>query len=207
MDEGKRETYEGSENTDSTTRIILYVLCLYIAALLCVVTAQTAEATIAEALDNSQLVWTTGGTEPWRPETWITRYDGDAAWIGELSGRGLSWVETMVQGAGTLEFHWKVSGADQGVGSLKFYIDGDLAPGGEITGTTGWVSQTYTLPGDPDTVHTLRWVYVRKNEGAWYADNAYLDKVVWSAASAASAEEQIAVSETLLPAARGPELK
>jgi len=180
MDYLTKDYGEGMGDRQTVTRVILYLLFLYTLALTSMLMAYEAEAVIGEAVDNTALAWNTGGTETWRPESWISRYGGDAAWIGELSGRGVSWIETKVEGRGTLSFHWKVSGAGLGIGALHFYIDGELAEEGRITGTTAWQERTYELAGAPETVHTLRWVYIRKNNGPWYGDNGYLDLVRWT---------------------------
>jgi len=63
---------------------------------------------LSEALD-TDLSFTTGGSADWFAQTTTTRYDGDAAQSGDISHSQDSWMQTTVNGAGTVKFYWKVS--------------------------------------------------------------------------------------------------
>ncbi len=62
--------------------------------------------TLAEALDTTNLVWTTGGDAPWFAQTTNT-YDGvDAVRSGIIGSNETSWIETTVMGPATVSF-WR----------------------------------------------------------------------------------------------------
>jgi YD repeat-containing protein len=75
---------------------------------------------LAEAVD-SGLSYTTGGDTNWQPTNWPYHYGGDSA-EGTAWNNGNSWMQTEVQGAGTITFWWKVS-SESGGDYLEFYID------------------------------------------------------------------------------------
>jgi len=63
--------------------------------------------TFEEALDTTNLLWTTGGDIGWRTQTNFTYDEMDAAESGELSlASDASWLETTVNGPGTLRFYY-----------------------------------------------------------------------------------------------------
>lgn len=61
--------------------------------------------TLGEALDNTELSWTTGGDANWFGQTDEHYYgSGDAAQSGDISDGQNSWLQTTVTGPGTLSF-------------------------------------------------------------------------------------------------------
>lgn len=131
------------------------------------------ESSLGEALDASELNWTTGGDAPWTVQT-DTTYDGtDAAQSGVIDDDQESWIETTVQGPGELTFWWKVSSED-GADHLEFTIDDDYQ--NDISGDWDWDQQTYQI--EPGT-HTLRWRYSKNSCCTDYDDAAYLDQVIY----------------------------
>jgi hypothetical protein len=110
---------------------------------------------ISEAVDNTTVSWTTGGSLDWQGQD-IVSHDGvDAAQSGGIGNRQESWMETQVAGPGNAAFWWRVS-SEADWDWLEFYIDGVLA--GRITGETGWLQKTVALTAG---AHTLRWRYVK----------------------------------------------
>ena len=108
---------------------------------------------LAEALDNSSLSWTTGGSSSWTGQTGTYFSGGDSAQSSWISDNGSTYLETTVTGPGTLSFVWKVS-SEGGCDFLRFSIDGLLQT--SIAGEVGWTSLSYNLSSGS---HTLRWSY------------------------------------------------
>ncbi|MFZ2447997.1 MAG: hypothetical protein WAW37_16695 [Syntrophobacteraceae bacterium] len=129
---------------------------------------------LAEALDNSALAWTSGGNAKWFGETATCFYQGNAAQSGVLADGQFSWLRTTVTGPGTLKFYWRAaSQKDHDV--LGFSVDGSLKE--NISGSTGWRQKTCVLgPG----AHTLEWRYRKDAGGSVGTDAAWVDKVEWT---------------------------
>lgn len=127
--------------------------------------------TLADALDAPYLTWVTSLSAPWLPQTNIT-YDGfDAARSGNVTNGQLSWLETTVDGPGTLRFWWKVS-SETNADILELSIGGlDVA---RISGQVNWRPEVFDVP--PGT-QTLRWVYSKNESGTNGQDRAWLDEV------------------------------
>ncbi len=129
--------------------------------------------TLSEALDAPDLLWTSGGTAPWRGQTAVT-YDGeDAGQSGLISHGQDTWVETSVNGPGTLAFWWSVS-SEAGYDYLEFRTNGILAT--RISGFTSWglVSQRIGAGS-----HTLRWRYSKDLSVHSGQDKGWVDQVVF----------------------------
>lgn len=131
---------------------------------------------LGEAVDAPYLVWTTGGHTNWLYQTSVT-FDGvDAAQSGFIKTNQETWIETVINGPGTLSFWWKVkTGPTDG---LQFYINGQLQA--QIFGDIGWQYRVFSLPEGPNT---NRWRYFRPNHpGGYDPDAAYLDQVIFTTA-------------------------
>ena len=124
--------------------------------------------TLAEALDNALLKWTTGGAAAWLPQTNVTCDGIDAAVSGTIASNKLSYVQTSVTGTGTLSFAWSVAGK----GVLRLY-DGKAVLAA-VTNATAWETRTLTLT--QNTSHTLKWEFA---SFGGTNSSAYLDQVVW----------------------------
>ncbi len=116
--------------------------------------------TLAEALDTTNLVWTTGGDAPWFAQTTNT-YDGvDAVRSGIVGSNQTSWIETTVIGPATVNL-WEQMPWVSFSYSLyhSFTINGD-APTGIIEvypcGLSGcrWGDYSYDLS---EGANVLRW--------------------------------------------------
>jgi len=138
------------------------------------VTANFVVLDLAEALDTTNLTWTTGGDAPWVPQTAVT-WDGiDAARSGVIGDSGMTWMETQVTGPGTLSFHWRcASEANYDFG--YFLVDGLVRSW--LTGSNAAWNAVNIVLGEG--AHSLRWEYWKDESGAASADACWVDSVVW----------------------------
>jgi RHS repeat-associated protein len=131
-------------------------------------------ADLAEAVD-SGLSYTTGGDANWWRETGANYHDEDCA-VGTAWDDGASWMETEVEGAGTLKFWWKVS-SEANSDYLEFYVDDVLK--GAISGTAGdWDDASFQVTGSG--LHTLKWRYAKDESDSEGDDCGWVDYVQWS---------------------------
>ena len=156
---------------------------------------ETRAATLGDALDNTNLVWTTGGT--WNGTNypafaWFatnstgpfdnSTFDGvDVAISGNRNkANSESWLRTTVVGPGTLSFWWQVNsriGCD-----LEFSISSVLQAGlaGEaINGdSVDWQYRLFTIPAG---TNVLEWKYVKDGQiGNAPYDQGWLDQVIYT---------------------------
>ncbi|MBW7989638.1 MAG: hypothetical protein FVQ84_06430 [Planctomycetes bacterium] len=129
---------------------------------------------LSEALDTN-LSFTTDGDAGWFSQTAMAFFDGDAAQSGELLDEQESLIQTTVDGAGTLNFFWKVS-SEVGYDYLEFYIDGVLQD--RISGSIDWHQMVYAIT-DPG-LHVLDWRYVKDEGVSSGSDSGWIDQVQWS---------------------------
>ena len=127
--------------------------------------------TVNEALDNSNLVWTTGGDATWFSENTIFYFGSDAHQSGTITHNQQTHIQTVASGPGTLSFYWKVS-SEANFDFLRFYIDG--VSQGVISGSTNWAQKTYSIVSG---AHTLKWVYSKDGSESSGLDAGWLDKV------------------------------
>jgi len=131
--------------------------------------------TLAEALDNAGLTWTTGGNAAWFGQRTVT-YDGvDAAQSGDVSDSQSTWMETSVTGPGTLTYYWKIS-SESDYDYLSFYLNGALQSG-RISGNVDWQQKTYELPSGNNV---LRWIYSKDSSVSTGSDAGWVDQVVFT---------------------------
>ena len=128
---------------------------------------------LAQALDTT-LSFTTGGSKNWSSQTTIYYYDGDAAKSGSITHDQESWLQTTVQGAGTVSFFWKVS-SEANYDELEFYIDGECQ--NRISDSEDWHKMTYEISGS--ALHTLEWRYSKDGSVDRGDDCGWVDKVEW----------------------------
>jgi hypothetical protein len=128
---------------------------------------------MAEAVD-SGLRYTTGGDADWQPTNWPYHYGGDSA-EGTAWDDGESWLQTEVQGAGTITFWWKVS-SEGSSDYLEFYVDDVLK--GAISGEQAWDDVSFPVTGSG--THTLKWRYAKGSEDSEGDDSGWVDYVQWS---------------------------
>ena len=130
----------------------------------------SANGQIGPAVDAPQLNWQTGGDTSWFAET-TTTHDGiDAAQSGVIGDGERSWLQTSVQGPGSLQFWWRTDSAS---GDTQQFMLNAIAVT-NISGTTPW--QVVDLPLVPGS-NSLRWDYIKNGATASGADAAWLDEV------------------------------
>ena len=130
--------------------------------------------TLAQALDATNLVWTTGGGAEWTPE-WNENapVGGAFAHSGEIGNDTTTWVETSLAGKGTLSFKWRIS-CENRYDYAIVEVDGTTRS--RITGESGWAEAAYDLDwGD----HVVRWTYRKGRSGSGGEDTLWLDAVSW----------------------------
>jgi len=130
--------------------------------------------TLGEALDNTSLTWTTGGSANWYGQTQTKHDSTDAAQSGAITDSQESWVQTTVNNQGTLSFWWKVS-SESGYDFLEFYIDDVLQH--SISGEVDWQQKSYNIGSGS---HTLKWKYRKDGSLNSGSDAGWVDQVVWT---------------------------
>ena len=143
--------------------------------------------TLAEAAGAPDLAFTTGGDAEWTPEIDATSPDGYSAQsgtIGDAVGApyATSWLQTVVSGAGTISFRWKVvcewdDSGDMSWDRAVFFTNGVEAA--RMDGTSGWKEISFTF-ADAGS-HALRWQFQKDdyNEEE-FADHAWVSGIVWT---------------------------
>jgi RHS repeat-associated protein len=130
---------------------------------------------LAAACDNEDLAFTTGGDAEWFAQTTEYNYGGDAAQSGDIGDEEETWLETTVEGPGTVYFDRKLSCDPND--ELSFSIDGQYQIG--WAGSKSWdTSGPWTVSGSGP--HTLRWRYHKDSSGSAGSDCAWVDHVQWS---------------------------
>lgn len=133
------------------------------------------QSTLGQALDNSQLVFTTSGTTLWYGQSDYWYYGGSAAQSGAIADGQSSALQTTVSGPGELTFYWACS-------STAYYnrltLTLDSAYVDMIAGFIGWTQKTLTIPAG---LHTVTWTYSKTPSifGALGSDCGWVDKVVY----------------------------
>jgi hypothetical protein len=128
---------------------------------------------LSGALD-TDLSFTTSGDVGWFSQMRRWYHDGDAAQSGGITHDQESWLQTSVDGAGTVSFFWKVS-SEGNYDCLEFYIDGTLQD--QISGSEDWHNMTYDITGSAS--HTLEWRYFKDGGMSRGDDCGWVDKVEW----------------------------
>jgi len=128
---------------------------------------------IAEALNATNLAWTTAGNAPWFVQSAVT-HDGVAAVrSGVIVNSRQSTLQTAVTGPGTLSFWWKVS-SENSYDYLRFYTNTvELAA---ISGEFGWEQKTFYLG---DGAQALQWIYSKDVSLSYGQDAGWLDEVTF----------------------------
>lgn len=130
---------------------------------------------LPEALDATNLNWTTEGNAPWGGQVQITHDSVDAAQSGTIGNNQQSRVQTVVPGPGALSFWWKVS-SETNADYARFRLGG--AEQAAISGETDWRRVSVEIPPG---YQTLEWAYTKNASGAAGSDRAWLDEVLFTA--------------------------
>jgi M6 family metalloprotease-like protein/uncharacterized repeat protein (TIGR02543 family) len=127
---------------------------------------------LAEALDNYDLSWQSGGDEAgWLGQSCIYFYDNDAAKSGYISDNQSSYLETTVQGPVNLAYYWKVS-SEEDYDFLTFYVDDEQIY--QISGEADWEQKFYAVS---EGSHSIKWEYKKDLVVSKGSDCGWVDKV------------------------------
>ena len=143
--------------------------------------------TLGEAVDAPAMLFAVGGTDVWTVDPATGWTNGVSAKSGAVASGESSWIETTVDGAGTLTFRWNVMGGSyrgNPFAYAKVEIDGTSAAQTHLT--DGWEEQTLEISGAG--AHVVRWTYLRTSARACDGDCAWLDGVAWESASIVATE-------------------
>jgi hypothetical protein len=125
---------------------------------------------LGDALNNTDLTWTSSGDLPWFGETTNTYDNVSAAQSGAITDSQISDIQTTVPSNGLVSFYWKVSSED-GYDYLTFYINGNQQDA--ISGEVDWNQETYSVSaGD-----VLLWEYSKDSSDSSGLDAGFLDQV------------------------------
>jgi len=132
--------------------------------------------TLAQALNATNLTFTTGGDAPWFVQM-TNSHDGVMALqSGDIGDSQQSWVRTTVIGPGQLAYWYALS--TEGAGD-NFYLP--------------WLGYTYGGSFDiwqqqiiniPDGTYTIEWLYEKDASGSGGSDAVWMDQVTWTPAHA-----------------------
>ncbi len=149
--------------------------------------------TLASALDNTTLSFTTGGDASWFGQADTTHDGTDAAQSGAITHNQSTWLQTTVTGPGTISFWWNVSSESASYDYLEFLVDG--TQNAKIGGTSAtWAQKTVTISGSG--THTLKWNYSKDSSVDSGSDCGWVDQVVWTpSASAPSAPTGVSAAD------------
>ncbi len=136
-----------------------------------VLTSAPPSITLAQALDTTNLVWTTGGNASWLGQSTVTHDGVDAAESGTILNSQESWMETTVSGPGALSFWWNIS-SESGYDFLEFRLNGILQT--NISGTVDWQQQLFTIPSGNQV---LTWRYSKDSTVSSGQDKGWVDQL------------------------------
>lgn len=144
---------------------------------------------LAQALDTTNLTWTTGGSTTaarWSGINTVTHDGSDAVESGPIGDSQESWVQTTVTGPGTLDFWWKISSKFTDI--MIVYMDGERRFSDDyIQGEIDWRQASLDVPTG---THTIKWRYFKSADSSSSVrpasqDRAWLDQVTFSPISGA----------------------
>ncbi len=136
--------------------------------------------TLDEALDATNLVWTTDAEAPWIPQIAETADGADAAKSGTVSGEATSGLATTVEGPGELSWKWKAR--IDGFGGVDVWLDGEMLLDPYLDESVDWTDATLDIEGaGPHRIEFRFW-----NGGDVLSDCACVDQVSWTPAKPVS---------------------
>lgn len=125
---------------------------------------------LGEALNATNLTWTTSASGPWFPEAGVNHDGVVAAQSGSLAWPQSSTLQTTVSGPGTLVFWWVVY---QYSDTLLFSSSG-VSPQSAATASTSWQMRTVYLGTGSQS---LQWTFKRSPFNGTAQDVGWLDQV------------------------------
>jgi hypothetical protein len=132
------------------------------------------------ALDNTNLVWTTGGDAPWFGQTQVSEDGLGSAQSGYIGGGQQSWLQTTTSQSQPMQlgFWWLAS--SQPPDGLAFSVDGVLWLTNAGVPASWQLVQTNLTAGN----HLLQWTYSKQTydlpTGLPFADSGWVDEVTFS---------------------------
>lgn len=125
----------------------------------------------AEALETTNIVWSTGGNANWYGQSNVT-FDGwDAARSGTISHNQQSYLQANFPGPGRLSFWWKVS-SETNYDRLYLVING--VTNQSISGEVNWQYRTVSLT---NVSNLVRWTYAKDSSLSKSNDTGWVDFV------------------------------
>jgi RHS repeat-associated protein len=133
---------------------------------------------------DTPLTLTGGGTGTWSAQTseYCPEADTDAVQSPDISDDQNTYIETSVEGSGTVKFWWKIS--SQSGDEAAFLLDGQRQ-GSLRSGNIDWEQYTYTVSGSGS--HTLQWKYSKDAGGSGSDDCIWVDHIEWTPSTSALA--------------------
>lgn len=132
--------------------------------------------TLNAALDNDVLTFASGSAAGWFGTKGLGADGVDAAQSLHLGHSSTNTLSTIVSGAGTLSFKWKVS-SEPWYDWLRFVVDGVEKTA--ISGPSGdW--ETYSCDLTDGGTHVLEWRYTKDDSDSRGGDCGWVDQVVWT---------------------------
>jgi hypothetical protein len=128
---------------------------------------------LAAALDASNLVWTTTGSQSWFAQTDVSHDGEDAAQSAPIGHSQTTTLQTTVTGPGTVAFWWKVS-SEPSNDRLLFYIGSTEKA--RISGEIDWQWKTFPVSSGSQV---LKWTYSKNSSKTGGLDRAWLDQVLF----------------------------
>jgi hypothetical protein len=127
---------------------------------------------LADALDNNSITWTTGGDVNWYGETGTMYYGIGAAQSGNIGGNQSSYLQGTFTGPVVVRYYWKV--AVQPYGGFLSVVDWNNQTLDSITGNVDWKMDEVYVPAG---THTLTWKYYTNALMYPFANSGWVDKV------------------------------
>ena len=128
------------------------------------------------ALDNTRLLWTTGGDAPFAAQTTTSYYGGSALQTGRIGNNQSTYHATSVRGPATLSWYWNVSSED---GYDFFTVTLDGVAQYRLSGQGSWTKSTLDIPAGS---HTVKWEFVKDELVSSGQDAGWVDYVTLSGA-------------------------
>jgi uncharacterized repeat protein (TIGR02543 family) len=124
------------------------------------------------------LEWMSGGDAEWMVVEDSNAVGGTCARSSAIGDSESTWLETTVDGQGTIFFRWKVSSQAR-LDRLTFSVDGETKSfiAGTTATVTNWAECSFEIDGDGP--HSLRWIYTKSPSGMAGEDCGWLDNVQW----------------------------
>ena len=146
---------------------------------------------LAEAMDATNLVWTSSGQKPWFVQSTNTHDGIAAAAVGPLPVYAESLIQTSVTGPGTISFWW----ADSFNTTFTFLIDGTTRAIWQQSSGSIWGNATFYLAAGR---HVLTWKAGNtRNPFSYPSCMAYLDQVKFTPGSTLPGISRQPKSQTL----------